>query len=1116
MFGVSRGAFPSATTQPFGSAASSFGAQQQQQQQQPAATTSTFALGQQANTSQAPAFGNFGNQTSNSPFGMSGSTAASTAPFGQAQLGSNSNAPGSMFAGMGNNASLSAGSASAVPNSNAGTSVKPFTTYEEKDPTTGVTNVYQSITCMPEYRNFSFEELRFQDYQAGRKFGTGQNASSTTFNNPQATTNTGFGMMGNNNASTATTGGLFGQKPATGMYGAGSGGAYAPAAANTTGMFGSSTSLAGNSSFGANKPATSGGLFGSTANPTNNNNSTGLFGQQNANANANASPFGQQNSFGANNMSNGGAFGQVSRGAFPPQQAQQSTGGLFGQSNTNTNGGAFGQQQNAGNSLFGAKPPSGGLFGQSGNTNTYGVNNNTNSAVSGSLFGQNNQQQGGGGLFGQQQTSNTGGLFGQNNQTQNQAGMFGQQSSSNSFGQPQQQQGGLFGSKPAGGLFGQQQGASTFGPNNTQGNSLFGQSNPQQQTTGGLFGQQNNQPQPQSGGLFGQSNQVQNNNQPFGQNGLQQSQQGSSLFGAKPTGLGTTGLFSNNTANQNGGLAGNTFQQSSGGLFQNKQQPASGGLFGAKPAGSVGGGLFGNNQSANQNNTAPTGSLFGNKPATGSLFGGSNNAAPSTTSGGLFGQNNASSTAATSNSTGLFGNKPAGVGASTLGGGLFGNNNNSSMNNGIGSTGLFGNNNSSQPTNGGGLFQNSTGTNIPGGGLFSQSSQPTTQPQNMLQQQQQQRFQQQNSNPYGTNELFSKATVANTVSGPVQPNATKIKADERKKASLSSAYRMVPKTLFTTKLNSNNVVMDKAKTKNDPKLYISLDKKNNQATISNQQEENLDESILKASNLLFNPDKRSFKNLINNKKLLTATEEKKNGLSNSSTSKKSKSSEQGTIPAMVQVVEKETTGSGNSSTLPSKIIEQNNTKSQLRSVDEENKENIVDLKTKSYLEDDKKAIDVGVTEKDASFINEDYYISPSMDTLSSYSLLQLRKVPHLVVGHKNYGKIEFLEPVDLTEVPLTSLGGIIITFEPKACIIYANSSTRPKRGEGINVRAKITCFNCYPVDKSTRKPIKDPKHQLVKRHIERLMRTPNSKFESYDATSGTYVFIVNHAAEYMY
>ena len=109
---------------------------------------------------------------------------------------------------------------------------------------------------MPAYRNFSFEELRMQDYAVGRKtasgtgFGTtnafgaapaagpaaggfgqpststgifGQPAAATTtntFGQPSTTTSTfgqpaqptsGFGGFGQTNTTSTTTGGLFGQ-----------------------------------------------------------------------------------------------------------------------------------------------------------------------------------------------------------------------------------------------------------------------------------------------------------------------------------------------------------------------------------------------------------------------------------------------------------------------------------------------------------------------------------------------------------------------------------------------------------------------------------------------------------------------------------------------------------------------------------------------------------------------------------------------------------------------------------------------------------------------------------------------------------------------------------------
>ena len=154
----------------------------------------------------------------------------------------------------------------------------------------------------------------------------------------------------------------------------------------------------------------------------------------------------------------------------------------------------------------------------------------------------------------------------------------------------------------------------------------------------------------------------------------------------------------------------------------------------------------------------------------------------------------------------------------------------------------------------------------------------------------------------------------------------------------------------------------------------------------------------------------------------------------------------------------------------------------------------------------------GIIGDDISFTDDGYYISPSLDTLASKTLPQLRKVSGLVIGHKDYGKIEFLEPVDLSNIPLPLLCGKIICFEPRACIAYPNSTSPPAEGEGINVRARISLYKCYPSDKATREPIKDATHQLVKKHIEKMKRQKQAKFESYDPVTGCWTFVVQHPA----
>jgi len=129
------------------------------------------------------------------------------------------------------------------------------------------------------------------------------------------------------------------------------------------------------------------------------------------------------------------------------------------------------------------------------------------------------------------------------------------------FGQPQQQHsGGLFGQQPQGsGLFG----SSTA--TQPQSGGLFGSGAAQPATGGGLFGGQ----QQQSGGLFDQKPQPQQSGGLFGSSNQQQPQQGGGLFGQQQQ-----------QQQQSGGLFGQSTQTATGSLFAQPQQQ-SGGLFGA-------------------------------------------------------------------------------------------------------------------------------------------------------------------------------------------------------------------------------------------------------------------------------------------------------------------------------------------------------------------------------------------------------------------------------------------------------------------------------------------------------------------------------------------------------
>ena len=165
-------------------------------------------------------------------------------------------------------------------------------------------------------------------------------------------------------------------------------------------------------------------------------------------------------------------------------------------------------------------------------------------------------------LFGQP----SGSLFGQNNQQQNNSktGLFGSLNANTAVSQPQQS-GGLFGSLTINSATSQPQ----------QGSGLFGATAQPQQSSGGHFG--SSQPQ-QQGGLFGSTQQPQQ--QP-------QQQQGGGLFGSQQQPQQGGSIFSNlgNTSNQQPHQGGSLFanlgattnqqpQHQGTGLFGGLGQPA--------------------------------------------------------------------------------------------------------------------------------------------------------------------------------------------------------------------------------------------------------------------------------------------------------------------------------------------------------------------------------------------------------------------------------------------------------------------------------------------------------------------------------------------------------------
>ncbi|XP_060682361.1 nuclear pore complex protein Nup98-Nup96 isoform X1 [Hemiscyllium ocellatum] len=398
--------------------------------------TSTGGLfsNQQSNafTQSKPAggFGSFGASTTGG--GLFGTTSTASNPFGGTS--------GTLFGGT--------TFSTAAP---TGTTVKfnPPTgtdTMVKSGVSTNISTKHQCITAMKEYETKSLEELRLEDYTAGRK-------------GPQAPLGGGGGLFGTSTATSSAGTGLFGATPANPTGGFNFGQNKTGFGANTgllsqVGVLGtvcgSSLQKTGTGAFGT----ATGGLFGQPQQQP----STGLFGSK---------PFG----LATTTQSTGFGFGTTNTLGQPNTSSMS----LFGTAPVSQSGGIFGTNTNTSTgNAFGA---GGGLF---GNTNAAFTNvNNTlfankpagfgTATTSASAFGT-----AGAGLFGNKPNL----TIGANANTSN----FG-------FGATAAT-GGLFGNKPATGALGTTLGGgfgSALGAGQT---SLFGSTQPKLGTTlgAGTFG----------------------------------------------------------------------------------------------------------------------------------------------------------------------------------------------------------------------------------------------------------------------------------------------------------------------------------------------------------------------------------------------------------------------------------------------------------------------------------------------------------------------------------------------------------------------------------------------------------------------------------------------------
>ncbi|KAI9879573.1 MAG: hypothetical protein M1830_008107 [Pleopsidium flavum] len=1017
--------------------------------------------------------------------------------------------------------------------------------------------VESSLTSPPSSIGFGSNPQPNQQTLLGgaKPFGQTTTSGGGLFGNntATATSSTGFGGFGTNSNTTNTSspfgggntgGGLFGSstsKPAFGTGGS-SGGLFGAAGFGTTnsqptGAFGSPASTA-LSSVNPQTDGTGNTPFQATTERESGSTQTNHFqsisfmqpfqkfsfeelrladyaqGRRYGNGSGQAGAFGTSTGFGGFGQTTGGSFGATGT----------TGGGLFG-ATTNSNSSPFGGAQPAntgfgGNSgtsaegLFGAKPAGGGLFGQTAATSSqpsgglFGTSGSTGFGASGGTgFGGGAT---GGGLFGNtganQANNNTGFKLGAAT-----TGTFGQ-STTGGFGQPNTTGGG--------GLFG----------SSTATSSPFGGGQGQQSGTSNLFGG------------FGQGSQTQNQgstSSPFGGFGNNQAQQKpGGLFGNSTTTNTGSNLFGTNANNQqqpSSGLFGNTgsTQQGGGGLFGN--YPAapgtSGGLFediGTNSTSNTGGSLFsglGNNQQNQQNQS---GGLFGN------------NQQPDKP-GGLFGQ--------TTNNT------------NNTGGGLFSNLGSNTNNQPSGGSSLFGNlgnNNQNQQQQSGSLFGNSTSSVLG-------NSQQNQQQQGLL-------ASLTDQNPYGSQSIFSglpPPSQQNT--GPIAtPLST---AQKMKKSAILPQYRSNPnaaprlvtpqKRGFGFSYSTYGTPSSISSNASTPgglsssllggSLGRSLGKSFSTSNLRRRFDAESD-SILSPGAFSANSTRYSNTGSL---KRLTIDRNIRTDLFGSqpipalpSPDKNDQSKQPGILKKKVSFDSSTVGGNGNGS---GRLFDNDKTNGALTRTEDGSATPSAEeqgfLRSSSLVNGDAvrpngavarpemeqiKGNELAIVHEDGSpepstasgsqssnvdstSIDPqpgDYYMKPSRKELQAMSRDQLKQVSGFIIGRQGCGHVRFDQPVNLTTVELDDIFDNIAVIQTRSLTVYADTSSKPPEGKGLNVPSTITLENSWPRSADNKLRSYETSGSKFKKHVRKLQRVGGTHFVKYDKDTGEWVFTVPHFTTY--
>lgn len=129
-------------------------------------------------------------------------------------------------------------------------------------------------------------------------------------------------------------------------------------------------------------------------------------------------------------------------------------------------------------------------------------------------------------------------------------------------------------------------------------------------------------------------------------------------------------------------------------------------------------------------------------------------------------------------------------------------------------------------------------------------------------------------------------------------------------------------------------------------------------------------------------------------------------------------------------------------------------------------------------------------------------VSPNVMNLSDN---EKQQVSDLTVSRPEVGCITFHGTTDCTELDIPSL----VHLDVGEVLVYPVPGTKPAVGQGLNKRATVTMYQCWPPN--GRGYLDDTKAQERYRcKIRQMTEEKRAKFIDYDCNTGVWKFEVEH------